>query len=279
MSNRICASIVAVTFGIGLLVSGGTAAAAVIYASGNNNVFLSGSVFRFDSVSGTGTKYSAGSEEFEGIDVGVDGNLYVTANDLGIGNRVVRINTTTGAGSTFVAANAGGLSLPHGLTFGPDGHLYVASQVSNGSGTTGILKFNGTTGASMGTFVAAGSGGLVSPFKPLFGADGRLYVSDFSGHAVRRYAASTGAFIDTFVPSGSGGLNSPTGIEFGPDGNLYVADTSSDDIRRYNGTTGSFISTFVPAGSGGLADPRDLAFGPDGILYVTSLSANPQILQ
>jgi DNA-binding beta-propeller fold protein YncE len=159
------------------------------------------------------------------------------------------------------------------LTFGPDGNLYVASNVSNATGTTGILKFNKTTGASMGTFVAAGSGGLLSPWKPLFGNDGRLYVSDSSAHAIRRYSGSTGSFVDTFVPAGSGGLSDPNGIDFGPDGNLYVTDRANDNVLRYNGLTGSFIDTFIATGMGGLNSPRDLAFGPDGILYVSSISS------
>ena len=51
-------------------------------------------------------------------------------------------------------ANANGaLSLPHGLAFGPDGHLYVAS-----AGNDRVLRYNGTTGAFADTIVPAGTG-------------------------------------------------------------------------------------------------------------------------
>jgi hypothetical protein len=45
-----------------------------------------------------------------------------------------------------------------GVGFGPDGNFYVAS-----AGTGQILRYNGTTGAFLGAFVTAGSGGLATP--------------------------------------------------------------------------------------------------------------------
>jgi hypothetical protein len=59
-----------------------------------------------------------------------------------------------GTASAFVAAGSGGLSLPKDVVQGPDGNVYVAS-----ANTNSILRYNGSTGALLGTFVAAGSGG------------------------------------------------------------------------------------------------------------------------
>lgn len=120
--------------------------------------------------------------------------------------------------------------------------LLVASSTN-----ASILRFS-TAGTSLGTFVPAGSGGLILPTNPIFGPDGNLYVPDFSAGAVRRYSGSTGAFIDSFVPPGSGGLSEPPAATFGPDKNLYVIDYGASVIRKYNGTTGAYVGVFTDGG-------------------------------
>ena len=178
-----------------------------------------------------------------------------------------------------------------------DGDLLVADFSGN------ILRFNGTTGAMIDTFIR----GMVAPMEMIVGADDYLYISDELTDEIRRYSLITGALIDvmttnlgqtkmvwsfgsdgnlyvnnrggdevvyidpatgnvlgTFVTSASGGLDSNNGgIEFGPDGNLYVASKNTHQVLRYNGTTGAFIDAFVTAASGGLDNPEDIAFGPD----------------
>ena len=86
-----------------------------------------------------------------------DGYLYVTGaqstDDL-----VWKVDVSDGSYSVFVTLGSGGLDDPEGLTFGPDGNLYVASTA-----TDEILRYNGSTGAFMDVFVSAGSGGLSGP--------------------------------------------------------------------------------------------------------------------
>ena len=56
-----------------------------------------------------------------------------------------------------------GLSFPTGLVFGPAGRLYVSSF-----GTNAILRYDGTTGAFLDTFVTPGNGELVGPAALVF---------------------------------------------------------------------------------------------------------------
>jgi sugar lactone lactonase YvrE len=185
---------------------------------------------------------------------------------------VVRYDGRTGA-FIDIFASGGGLDSPNGLVFGPDGNLYVGST----DGELGIpennrvLRYDGTTGAFIDTFVAPGAGGLGEPDGITFGLDGNLYVANTSAGNVLRYDGTSGAFIDIFASGDGLGAD---GLLFGPDGNLYVSSDDTNEVRRFDGTTGVFIDTFVSAGAGGLNDPERHVFGPDGNFYVTSFKSD-----
>ena len=185
---------------------------------------------------------------------------------------ILRYDATTGTFlGQFVSPGSGGLFPEGSFLFGPDGNLYATSFnfFSPNRANDAVLRYDGTTGAFINTFVQPSSV-LLGPHGLTFGPDGNLYVSTFFSNSVLRYNGTTGAFLGAFVPAGSGGLNGATNLVFGPDGNLYVSSLRTDSVLRYNGTTGAFLGAFVPAGSGGLSRPHDLIFGPDSNLYVTS---------
>jgi WD40 repeat protein len=94
---------------------------------------------------------------------------------------------------------------PRGLTIGPDLNLFA----SFGGPANLVEKYNGLTGASIGDFIASGSGGLAGPMGLAFGADGNLYVASQGTNEILRYNGSTGAPLGALVTTGSGGLNSP----------------------------------------------------------------------
>lgn len=186
-------------------------------------------------------------------------DLLVSCNS---GDNVVRYGFLSRQVADFVVSGSGGLNGASHLDCGPDGNLYVCSQDADA-----VLRFDGGTGASLGTFVPGGSGGLNIPVGLGFGPDGNLYVVSNATNEVLRYDGATGAFMGAFVPAGSG-LNSPTGLTFGPDDDLFVCSRNGDKVLRFDGATGAPLGDFVTAGSGGLDAPRGLTFGPDGQLYV-----------
>ena len=215
--------------------------------------------------------------------------------DFFVGNNpdhnVLRFDDAGNFISVFVASGSGGLNAPRGLTFGPDGNLYVGSVDSVNNSVSAVigsvLRYDGATGAFVDAFIPAGSGGLDGPQALIFRNDGFLYVSNFGsqpipgpfldGNAIR-YDASSGAFDSLYVSS-SDIRGNCAGMTFGPNGNLFVtaSERVSPDtpgVLEFDGTDGHFIGQFTQGVY--LLDPRGVAFGPDGNLYVTDIhSSNP----
>lgn len=159
---------------------------------------------------------------------------------------------------------AGGLDGPTGAVFGPDGNLYVASFE-----TDEVLRFEGTSGAFLGVFVTAGSGGLNGPDAGLaFGPDGDLYVPSFYTHQVLRYDGATGVPLGAFASSSPGNLFQPRAIVFrGTE--AFVASSLNNRVLRYD-LAGNFLGRFCNGNR-----PYGIAFHPDdGDLYMVSLGLN-----
>lgn len=139
--------------------------------------------------------------------LGPDAFIYSTGfTSSVVGNGVVfRANPNTGATSVF----ATGLSNPSGITFGPDGHLYV------GEGNV-IRRFDGITGASLGNFSVQSTSTMASPWgltfspgeffsAPVAGGgdlDFRLNVVEILGEGVE--ASQLGALHKLYVDSFGG---------------------------------------------------------------------------
>jgi sugar lactone lactonase YvrE len=157
-----------------------------------------------------------------------------------------------------VFASSSDLVRPVGITFGPDGNLYVAAGDTNH-----VLRFNGSTGAAMGVFTDGGT--IKSPRNINFGPDGAFYVADGVLNQVIRFDGTTGAFDRILIENRA--LDGPTSFTFGPDGQVYVVSVLTNEVLRFDGTTGALIGSFATQG---LTQPHDVSFGPDGNLYVSN---------
>jgi hypothetical protein len=216
--------------------------------------------------------------DFTGLAFGPDGNLYANRNsgqtaynpvtgavvrstirqwgtgpDLRPGRQSVfrqfgQVVRSTVSEAPAPRHSGGNLANTRGLTFGPDGNLYVAE-----TSFFNIQRFNGTTGAFLNNFVTN-----VTPYGLTFGLDGSLFVSTGSNNSV---LASTGPRARCWAPSSLRQRRAErrAGPGVRPDGNLYVASFQTDSVLRYNGTTGRFIDVF--ASGGGLDQPTYLTFG------------------
>ncbi len=157
------------------------------------------------------------------------------------------VNSFTGTAKVFA----------RGVTFGPNGFLYVTSDKD-------VLRYD-AAGKALGVFVT-------DPATPpthydlAFGPDGNLFVTANGTNSVLRYgptgaklpAAGQPAGSATFVTPGLGGLDRPMGVAFGPDGLLYVASAGSNQILRYDAATGAFKDVFAANVPG----PKYMVFGP-----------------
>jgi hypothetical protein len=240
---------------------------------GNFGGFGPGTIRRYRESDGAflGPAGVSGAETNQGMTLGPDGLLYVAGNNLGSGF-IARNNPVTGQFLGYfvdplVMPDAAPYQQPNDLSFGTDGFLYSTSQQFLPNGVTGVVRFNGTTGAFGGVVIPPGNNGLGTPSSVVRMPGGDLLVSD--AQRVNRYDGTTLAFEGTFITPGSGGIGTVFEFTFGPDGNFYTSDVNNDRVVRFNGSTGAFLGTFAS-----VDNPRGLTFGNDGNLYVIASIGN-----
>lgn len=148
-----------------------------------------------------------------GVTFGNDGLVYVLAHGAQTSS-VHRYSLAKKAYlGPFVPAGRGGLDSdggPAGLTFGPNGNLFVTS-----TGKDEVLEYQGSNGAFVGSFADASTGGCVDPAGIAFGPhDGNLYVACRGSDAVRRFSGTSGSSLGGFLHDQPIPLTGPTYLAF-----------------------------------------------------------------
>lgn len=240
------------------------------------------------------TLTTAGSFNVIGdMKVGPDGLLYVSD---GNGNRVKRVNTTTGAVTNYigsgVAGNANGvgtaaqLDFPMGLAFDTEGNLFIMDadsyRIRKVAPDATVTTFAGSSyGYTNATGTAAQFG-----FSEGMGIDAanNLYVTDQDNNRIRKVTPA--GVVTTYSGSGTYGFQdgasgvarfaSFSQVAVDSIGMVYVADNSNNRIRKIfpDGsvtTLAGITSSGYVDGAGAtsrLSNPWGVAIASDGRVFV-----------
>ena len=163
---------------------------------------------------------------------------------------------------------------PTGISFGPDGNLYVADTHYH---RVVVFSPAGKIVRQFGSF-GTGSGQFVYPTDVAFAPDGRLFVSEYGGNDRISVFTARGEFLSSFgsLGGGAGELSRPAALCVDRSaGVLYVADACNHRIARYN-LEGRLLGYMGSAGQGRgqLRYPYDLALLADGRLLVCEYGNN-----
>ncbi len=195
---------------------------------------------------------------------------------------------------------------PSGMTFGPDGNLYISVEGDyNPNSQYGpvnvvpesILQYSFATN-TLSTFIGSGvldalagqTGGFI-PQGVAFGPDGNLYVSSAGTGDVFRFTVTNSGSGLTFNSSAppffvAGSMFSPAGLAFGTNAgdttSLYVADFGDDNIVQIQDATAATPPlpnyTFINGTNAGMESPTGVTWS-GGDLYIADNGAAPPNLQ
>jgi sugar lactone lactonase YvrE len=229
-----------------------------------------GTVLRYDGTTGNflDVFVPAGSNPFgesgsgspRGLVFGPDGNLYVgyPGGGAAFHPSVLRFDGKTGAFiDAFVPEGSGGLNVPTGPLFGPDGNLYLRSGLG---GPGAVLRYDGTTGAFIDQFVPSGSGGLTN---------NKGFVFRNSDPTTLAYVAGSRLHITAGSIAVSGAAFDITITALDPNGNI---DTSYQGTVTFS-TTDPDSGVALPAAypfTTGVGGDNGVHTFPGGVTLITT---------
>jgi streptogramin lyase len=277
-------------------------------AGGSGDVSVSG----FSGDGGQAT--SARLRNPQGVYVDQSGKIYIVDR----GNHAIRMIDTTGTISTVAGngtvsgfsgdgghASSAKLSYPGGIYVDQSGRIYIADSSNNAirmvdTGIITTVAGTGTVSGYSGDGGPASSAKLNTPYGVYVDQSGRIYIADYTNHAIRM--VDTTGIISTVAGTGtaSGGdgygygygygtnsgysgdegqassaqLNNPRGVHVDQSGRIYIVDFNNHAIRMID-TTGIITTVaggngYGYSGDGGQASSAKLA-APSGV-YVDQSS-------
>lgn len=179
-------------------------------------------------------------------------------------------------------ANFTQISGPYGVAVDGAGNVWFSDANNHrvrkvdARGLIRTVAGNGTNGFS-GDGGAATNASLFYPTGVALDAVGRLYISDYQNHRVRRVGldgiittfAGGGASPDDGVLATNATLSLPIGLAFDSSGNLFLTDGGSDLIRKVD--PAGIITTLPGVGA---VYPTGVALDSRGNLYVAACNNN-----
>jgi sugar lactone lactonase YvrE len=239
-----------------------------------------------------------------GVAVDPDNNIYVSDKY----NNAIRKITPAGVVSTIAGSATWGTAdgtgssarfwWPGGITYAPDGKIYIADYSNNrirSMTTSGVVTT--LAGNTMG--FANGTGTSASFYNPSgLTADqsGNLYVADFANRRVRKIVISSG-LVTSIAGNGTAAVVDGTGTDAQfhvpwdlcmlRAGYLLVADRDKNIIRKVTpsgvvttvfGQSGVYGSTNGTGTSATLWAPNSIVEAPNGNIYVTESSGKIKLI-
>ncbi len=162
---------------------------------------------------------------------------------------------------------------PCGLTFGPDGRLFVADTHYS---RVMLFDTDGNRLASFGS-MGRGDGQFLLPTDVAIDADGFIYVGEYGGNDRISKFTPEYEFVTSFggPDSGEAALLRPAGLVFDPQGRLWVADACHHRLCVFD-RQGKLLFTVggFGEGQGDLNYPYDIDLLVDETLLVCEYGNN-----
>jgi streptogramin lyase len=207
---------------------------------------------------------------------GPDGALWFTEAGYNVGDRIGRIDPTTGGVRQFCVrtcpAPPGGADdgrQPGGIAAGPDGRLWFTEA-------NPARSRDPYGDAGVGYVAAAALDGTIRQYPvPTYdarptdiaaGVDGALWFTERAANRIGRITTS-GEVTEFTIPTAS---SSPEAIAAGPDGAMWFLENAANRIGRI-ATDGSITEYPIPKAN---SNPGGISLGPDSRMYFTETTGN-----